>query len=680
MKKENIKDIKLTKKQLSLVNDQTYPNYLISCAGTGKTEIIANKIINLIKSGIALNKIALITFTNKATHEMKERLHTLLYQEYLKTNNGFLRSQIDYLGFAEINTIHTFCLNLLQTYGLQINIAPNFIVSNFSFEIKNIIFDEFKKYYENTNDSLIPSYKIVEIIKDLYDESAERELEINFTELPNSNDEIDKIKLTIKKIYQIVVKRIEDEKFSKNVLTPNDLIKYSIKLFQDKHTAKLIANEYSYVFVDEFQDTNQNQFNLLKLMMKNGSKIFIAGDQNQSIYSFRGADLTNFNKMISEMKVESSGQILTENFRADANLLKEINSIFNSKFYFNKTHLNFKHTNLVGLNKGKIKNSVNIIYSSNLYEVIMQIIADGKTYNDIAILCRTNNELNQCAAILNKAQIPAVVYGGKSFYKSAYIIDVYKILYALVYAGKINDQEMVYTQFYLSYKKYSNENFKNLFLNLKYDVKKMSLSNFLNSLYEKTFIIKYLKDFNYQQELANLYKLMDLCRNYNNISSPFIEFISFLDIMISIEKEEEQAEIPFNKIKNAVAISTIHKAKGLSFNNVIIPFIDKNLYSARTKPKVVLDEDNTFGLDADYVFANNDNTIKDSLYQTILKRKTINYLEEELRILFVAMTRAKEKVWLLTSNSRNKLEYRIKKNNNYISYFKWLNALVSIKK
>lgn len=432
--------------------------------------------------------------------------------------------------------------------------------------------------------------------------------------------------------------------------------------------------------MDEFQDTNQNQFNLLKLMMKNGSKIFIAGDQNQSIYSFRGADLTNFNKMISEMKVESSGQILTENFRADANLLKEINSIFNSKFYFNKTHLNFKHTNLVGLNKGKIKNSVNIIYSSNLYEVIMQIIADGKTYNDIAILCRTNNELNQCAAILNKAQIPAVVYGGKSFYKSAYIIDVYKILYALVYAGKINDQEMVYTQFYLSYKKYSNENFKNLFLNLKYDVKKMSLSNFLNSLYEKTFIIKYLKDFNYQQELANLYKLMDLCRNYNNISSPFIEFISFLDIMISIEKEEEQAEIPFNKIKNAVAISTIHKAKGLSFNNVIIPFIDKNLYSARTKPKVVLDEDNTFGLDADYVFANNDNTIKDSLYQTILKRKTINYLEEELRILFVAMTRAKEKVWLLTSNSRNKLEYRIKKNNNYISYFKWLNALVSIKK
>lgn len=557
---------------------------------------------------------------------------------------------------------------------MQINISPNFKISNFTFEAKNIIFDELKKHFNSVNTSLIPSYKMVDLINYLYSQNADKGIEVNIDDFLFNNqiELIDKIKLAIKEIYIDATNEIEKSKFSKNILTPNDLIKYAVKLMQDKQTAKLIAQQFSYLFVDEFQDTSSTQFNLITSMMDNGVNVFVAGDTNQSIYEFRGANKDNFKNMITQINSKNVGQTLSENFRADNNLLQNINYIFKSTFTFNNKKINFEHIDFQNISLGIIENSMNILYSSRIDDTVNKSLLGSSSYNGISILCRNNYELRECSIVLKNANIPTIVYGGKSFYKSPYIIDVCKILTSLIYSCELNDHEMQYTEFYMSFCKANNDNtFNQLMDELRHTIKRQSVSNFLNQLYEKSFIIKYLQKLNNQQEIANLYKLIDMSRNYKQASYQAIEFVEFLNIMISTGKEEEQAEIPFNKIKNAVTLSTIHRAKGLSFETVIIPYIDRNLYRPNSRPKVIFEKGSSLGIDCKSLFSKQEQNLIDTDFEQSFSDKIIKNLEEELRIFYVAMTRAKKHVFFACEKPYEKLKYKMSLPN-YTSYFKWL--------
>lgn len=160
--KQKIKE--LTTKQSSIVASETYPQYLKAGAGTGKTEVLVQKIIHILNndSSSDISNFAIITFTNKATEEMKRRISDILYKNWISDGNQRTRKNIDVVSMSNISTIHLFCENLIREFGLQINISPNFKVKSFKKQSDEIVSNILNKYWDK---SLLREFQSFTIIR-----------------------------------------------------------------------------------------------------------------------------------------------------------------------------------------------------------------------------------------------------------------------------------------------------------------------------------------------------------------------------------------------------------------------------------------------------------------------------------------------------------------------------------
>lgn len=692
----------LTPKQQEIVDNEIFPNYVKAGAGTGKTEVVVQKILKLLQTNKAtLDQFAIITFTNKATNEMKERLIDRLYMLYLKESNNIkLRRQIEISNILDISTIHSFCEGIIRKFGMNINIPTNFSISSFKFEIDEIVAKNLNEYANNPIFKDIQLFKIKDYIKKFYNDNEGRGIVI-------PSDAISRLKVTdndsfwnefrklFLEIYLKCYDEIEKEKREKNILTQNDLIKLSAKLLQDKYVAKSIATKYKYLFIDEFQDTSIDQFNLVKAFIDNGVNVFVVGDEKQSIYKFRGSDISSFYEMtdiISEIKRKTTNDkkdiFINENFRTDYELLQNINTIFNSDFYFAKNKIHFKNLALDKIDSLKkepsaVKNSLQIYYKKDIATIIRRLIATenikGKPirYKDIAVLCRRNVDLDEIVTQLKEQGIPTEVVGGKGYFRAKEIIDTYKILNAIINKGKIEKEELKFTDYYKAYIS-TKANFDDLLNELNVTIRENLISNFLDILYKKSGILKYYKYFKNYQAIANLQKLQNISREkmYEEGVQP-VDFLQYLDIMISTNQEEDEAEILKNdREEGAVSIYSIHKAKGLDFKIVIIPDFDLNLNRPGTKPKIIstFEKDKIMlGFNSYQLFVDdNDKKHKDPVYERLLKDYTLANLEEEIRILYVAMTRARHLLIFANKDSKEKNIAEFNKNQYFTSYLRWL--------
>ena len=698
---------KLTQKQQSIVDNEIFPNFVKAGAGTGKTEVVVQKILKLLQGGKAtLDQFAIITFTNKATNEMKERLIDRLYMSYLKDSaNEKLRRQIEISNILDISTIHSFCEGIIRKFGMNINIPTNFAISSFKYEIDEIVASILNEYASNPLFKDIQLYRIKDYIKRFYNENEGRGIVI-------PKDALSKLKVTGKgdfwnefrklfvEIYLKCYDEIESMKRERNVLTQNDLIKLSARLLQDKYVAKSISSKYRYLFIDEFQDTSIDQFNLVKAFIDNGVKVFVVGDEKQSIYKFRGSDISSFYEMtdiISEIKKRNENDkqeiFINENFRTDYELLNDINTIFNSNFYFAKNRIRFDNlaldkTDVLKKEPKATANPLQVYYEKDIATIVRRLIATqtikGKPikYKDIAVLCRRNADLDEHALQLKEQGIPIEVVGGKGFYRAKEIIDTYKILNAIINKGKLEKEELKFTDYYKAYIS-NKDNFDDLIEELGVSIRENVISNFLDILYKKSGIIKYYKYFKNYQAIANLQKLQNISREkmYEEGVQP-VDFLQYLDIMISTNQEEDEAELSKqDKEEGAVSLYSIHKAKGLDFKVVIIPDFDLNLNRPATKPKIIsiFDKDNILlGFNSYQLFTNEeDKKFSDPMYEYLIRDYTLANLEEEIRILYVAMTRAKHLLVLANKDSKffNNVEFN--RNPYIVSYLRWLSEIDS---
>lgn len=698
---------KLTQKQQSIVDNEIFPNFVKAGAGTGKTEVVVQKILKLLQGGKAtLDQFAIITFTNKATNEMKERLIDRLYMSYLKdSSNEKLRRQIEISNILDISTIHSFCEGIIRKFGMNINIPTNFTISSFKYEIDEIVASILNEYASNPIFKDIQLYRIKDYIKRFYNENEGRGIVI-------PKDALSKLKVTGKgdfwnefrklfvEIYLKCYDEIESMKRERNVLTQNDLIKLSARLLQDKYVAKSISSKYRYLFIDEFQDTSIDQFNLVKAFIDNGVKVFVVGDEKQSIYKFRGSDISSFYEMtdiISEIKKRNENDkqeiFINENFRTDYELLNDINTIFNSNFYFAKNRIRFDNlaldkTDVLKKEPKATENPLQVYYEKDVATIVRRLIATqtikGKPikYKDIAVLCRRNADLDEHALQLKEQGIPIEVVGGKGFYRAKEIIDTYKILNAIINKGKLEKEELKFTDYYKAYIS-TKDNFDDLIDELSVTIRENVISNFLDILYKKSGIIKYYKYFKNYQAIANLQKLQNISREkmYEEGVQP-VDFLQYLDIMISTNQEEDEAELSKqDKEEGAVSLYSIHKAKGLDFKVVIIPDFDLNLNRPATKPKIIsiFDKDNILlGFNSYQLFTNEeDKQFSDPMYEYLIRDYTLANLEEEIRILYVAMTRAKHLLVLANKNSKffNNVEFN--RSQYIVSYLRWLSEIDS---
>lgn len=705
-----------TTKQREVIKSDNYPSYLKAGAGTGKTEVLVQKIVDIIahKEGIGLDNFAIITFTNKATDEMKERIGDRLYYEWLKhskSNDGnkdkeFMRKQAEICNMLYIATIHGFCEKILRKYGLNIGIALNFKIKSIKHKLKLTIGEVAEKYYNTYEEEFahIREYKIVELLESIYQDInnkgivLDKDIIAEFHFIEEGNEYWNKMKDILLNMYSEIDCKMEEYKQENNILCVDDLIKKTAEVVQIEYVLNKVADKYKYVFIDEYQDSNKSQNDLVNALKDKGVKVFLVGDDKQSIYAFRGADIQNSKNMFDNI-YKPNYQTRTileinENFRTDWVLLRKINEVFRYRYFYNGSQLDFPNMELDKIESLKneeegIVNPFRISFKRSVIEIINELydkeeIRDGDNvrkvrYSDIGVLCRSNFDLDVLGNQLKIAKIPVEILGGKGFFRAKEVIDTYKVINSAIQQNQLHQDEVYFTDYYSALCENSIELcLDTLLKELEVELKINTVEGVLNFLYERTGIVEYYKRKKQLQAVGNLNKLIDKARDLmdKDFIQP-IQFVEYLGNMIITGQEDEEAPVTQdNNIEGCVKLYSIHKAKGLAFNIVIIPKIEKNLTRDSTRKKVILDVENKqMAIDARAVYEGEE----DRDYNRLLQDDQKEVLEEELRILYVGLTRPKHLLILSTERDKKIINSKYE-DQSWLGWIKKINNGEFIKK
>jgi DNA helicase-2/ATP-dependent DNA helicase PcrA len=591
------KDI-LNEKQLHIVKNADGPCLILAGAGSGKTRVLVYRVCYLIENGVSPANILLLTFTNKAAKEMIERVEKIL-SVYPKGLIG--------------GTFHHVANLLLKMYGKEMDLSPNFTIidEEDSISILKEIIENIEKKDLFPHPSKIKEFISLSINKC---ESLRETIITHFPEYTHLISEVE----NINKKYQKVKKNL-------NQLDYDDLLVWWYKMMKDGKIGTKISNRFKYILVDEYHDTNRLQAKILYLLSKTHRNIMVVGDDAQSIYSFRGATISN---IIEFPKIYPDAKIfyLDINYRSTPEILNFANNVISH----NKVQF---HKKLISMRKNGVKPV--IARCRNMKEEaifvaqrINKLLDLGVEPKDIGVLFRSRYQAAELEIELSKLKIPYIIRGGLRFFEQAHIKDIvayyrllenfkdvlsWKRIFNLCEGiGEKTAKDLVD----LILKTENLEQFKKKLKEIKFrekgkeslnknielieNLKNTSLLDgielILNSGY-KNYLTKKYRDFTERMEdIKNLKEIVSL---YSNISN----FISEASL-----QEYSKGESP--NVKNAIILSTIHQAKGLEWRIVFIIGVSDNHFP--------------------HPYSKND----------------ISLLEEERRIFYVAITRAKEDLYI----------------------------------
>jgi len=594
----------LNKEQIKAVKNMDGPMLVMAGAGSGKTKVLTTRIAYMIDRGIDPYNILAITFTNKAANEMKERIIKLIG---------------DKARMMQISTFHSFGLTIIKKYFEYVNLNKNFTIID-SDDALSLI----KKLVKDSG--FDPKHYSPKTIRNKIS-SAKNEL--------MSPDELDKF--TCNELDSLVVsiyRKYQDRLIANNSVDFDDLLLLPIKIFKSHpEVLKMYQEEYKYILIDEYQDTNQVQYILTKMLSAKYKNICVVGDQDQSIYGFRGSNyrnILNFEKDYPNATVI----MLEENYRSTKTILGAANDIIaNNK---NRKDKNLWTSNEVG---DKITSKRCMDEKDEAAYVVSEInklISSGVSHNNIAILYRTNAMSRNIEENMLGENIPYKIVGSFYFYNRREIKDLISYL-RLIYntSDDISLSRIINvpkrkiglkTLEKISLKAI-NENksmfdaiesgkeleFKKLILELIKDGEEMSLTELVDDILDKTGIKKELESENTIESIARLENLEEFKSITLNFEARY-GIISLEDFLNEISLVSDIEEAKDNK--DVVTMMTVHAAKGLEFDYVFLVGMEENLF-----PHIRSISDNS-------------------------------ELEEERRLCYVAVTRAKKKLYITSVNSR----------------------------
>jgi len=661
--------------QQTAVESEKYPIYLQAGAGSGKTHSLVAKVIHILETDpdADLSNMAIITYTNKATDELYIRLQTALYQQWLHNRESDsakeLLQQAYQCNTAQISTIHGFCERLLSEYGHVQNLPNTFEIRSFKQDIRELAIQQINHAAEEGILQDIPQYTLLDMVQTMMETASNREIVLAESDIETQifdtkdNEFYNAFKPILLKICVKIEQALAERKREKNAVSVDDFCRYALKLLDDPYALSRISKQYRYVFIDELQDTSFNQFALLQKLIGAGVRAFVIGDKKQSIYGFRGADVQNAKRI--EALVGHHGKIdLNVNYRTDPALLGKINAIFAQKFSYAKTPLDFPQQALEsGRKTNQCKDPLRMVFGEGIPCTIANILEEVKIgsrpaeHGDIAILCRRNFELKQVAKRLRAKNIPVEVMGGKGFYATVEVVDTFKMLYALLHKLPSAMLETRNTFYCRSILQSGEANaFEDFLHEMDGVVKTSAMDRILAVLYEKSGIISYLRRKKQYQAVANLQKLSDKVHTVplSGTAKP-LQFVRFLEAMISSGKVEDEAEVPSeDRARGVITLCTIHKAKGLEFPIVVIPFADMPLVRKNTGPKIILAADRGIDLAFHSDWLSRGGQL-DLEYKKASEQSVKLAIEEELRIFYVACTRAEHMLVLSCGGSERRV-------------------------
>lgn len=592
----------LNKEQKEAVEHINGPCLVLAGAGSGKTKVLTTRIANLINNGIDSYNILAITFTNKAAKEMRSRINNIVDEN-----------------FAFVGTFHSLGVRIIRENYEVLGLARNFTIIDGD-DALSIIKKILKDFNLNVKE-YSPSYiknKISFIKNEML---SQAEIEKHF------NTDFDKVVVRIYEEYLNILRR-------NNTVDFDDLLLLPVKLFNNhKDILEKYQERYKYILVDEYQDTNEVQYKLIKLLGKKYKNVFVVGDVNQSIYGFRWS---NYRNILNFEKDYKDALIITlnQNYRSTNTILNAANSVIKNNESKKEVHLYSDLGDGVKINYKKAMDDKEEI--KYVVKEIKKLLNDGYDYKDIAILYRTNAQARAIEEGILKENWPYKVVGSYYFYKRKEIKDL--ICYLRLIANPSDDISLkrvinypkrgignksieeieliassLNTSMFDCLMKPKEIEFKKLIENLKEKAKDLDLTELIDVLLEDSGIKKELENdpsLEAQIRLDNLMEFRSITESYQNDTGS----VNLEDFLEDISLVADSADHSDND--NTIYLMTIHAAKGLEFKGVFLIGMEEGILP----------------------HANSLDTKED--------------LEEERRLCYVAITRAKEKLFITNAKRR----------------------------
>ena len=599
------------------------PLMVIAGAGSGKTRVLTYKIIHLLKKGVSPFNILALTFTNKAAKEMKQRISKL-------TNDNQAKS-------IWMGTFHSVFARILRSESELVGFPPNFTIYD-SYDSEKLISNIIKEM--NLNKDFYKAKGIKNRVSSLKNSFITPKNYFNQPELIESDKLANRIQFG--EIYRNYVNRC----FKSAVMDFDDLLLKTNQLLNSSpETLIKYQKIFKYILVDEYQDTNYSQYLIIKSLADRYQNLCVVGDDSQSIYSFRGANIDNilnFKKNYPECTTYK----LEQNYRSSKNIVEGANSLIKkNKYKIDKNiwTLNDSGSKII-LNRSQNDSDEGRFVASNIFEEKNNNQLNNGSF---AVLYRTNAQSRSIEDALRKANIDYQVFGGLSFYQRKEIKDVTAYLRLVVNSNDeesfrrivnfpprgiglktleklliISERENISMYDAINiidkYPKLFNKgvmgritDFRNLIESLKIESKTKNADYVLTNVINGSGIIDFYRNEGSVESINRIENIEELRSGINDF---ILEQKELADGDTSITRYLQDislySETDKSYSSDRVSLMTIHMAKGLEFNVVYVVGIEENLFPS------------------------------------ILSLNSSEDLEEERRLFYVAMTRAKDKLIL----------------------------------
>ena len=595
----------LNEKQKEAVLYNEGPLLIIAGAGAGKTKTLTTKIAYLIEEGFAYPyNVLAITFTNKAAKEMKDRLYGLI---------GDLAKKV------QVSTFHSFGLKLLRENYQKLGYEANFVIMDSDDSltvVKKIVKDlgyDPKIYNPRAIRNKISSCKNEMMTPEMYERYAVSDYE---------------------KVMQKVYEKYEKKLKKNNSVDFDDLLLLPIKLFKENPSVlQKYQDLYQYILIDEYQDTNEAQYILSKLISAKNRKITCVGDDSQSIYSFRGANYKNILNFEKDYK-DAKTILLEENYRSTSTILDAANQVI-------KNNTQRKDKNLwTSRGKGEKIKYYRAYNEKDEAQYVIRKIKELRNkeveYKDIAVLYRTNAQSRVLEEEMLKENMPYRVIGSFYFYSRKEIKDLIAYL-RLIHNSKDNvsllrvintpkrgiglrtienlteKADAEETSIYEAISSGKELEFKKMLEQLKSLSEELTLTELIDKVLDASGMRQELeseKTLEAEVRLENLEEFKSITKSFEEREG-LISLEDFLLEISLISDVEEYKDDP-----NRISLMTVHSVKGLEFNHVFVVGMEEGIFPHMN-----------------------------SLMET-------SELEEERRLCYVAITRAKDDLHLINARRR----------------------------
>jgi DNA helicase-2/ATP-dependent DNA helicase PcrA len=607
----------LNDKQYEAVTKTEGPCLVIAGAGSGKTKVLTHKIAYLMgEKNVKPWEILAITFTNKAANEMKERVTKLVG---------------DVANDMWIGTFHSICVRILRKYIDRIGFDSSFVIFDTS-DQKTLIKQILKA--KELDDKMFSDKSVLYEISNAKNEMLEPE-----TYLARAHGDFRKE--TIGEVYKIYQKRLKEN----NAIDFDDIINFVIKILMENPDAlEYYTEKFKYVLVDEYQDTNKAQFTLVTLLASKYGNITVVGDNDQGIYSFRGADISN---ILNFEKDFPGTQIikLEQNYRCTQNILNAANAVIknNETKYEKKLWTSNENGALPMVFRGEDEYD-----EANFVTRKIMSLKSSEYYknSDFAILYRMNSQSRSIEDVLRREDIPYKIIGGLKFYERKEIKDTIAYLRLIQNTNDnlslsrvinepkrgvgntslanveaiANDNGVSMFEIIKNADKYgltrvysNTREFVELIDDLHNKKDGMNISDLVKQILQRSGYTQSLKNENTveaENRIENLDEFLTVAQEFEEqmADSTLEEFLEGITLSSDIDNLEETEE--------TVTLMTLHSAKGLEFPVVFLVGMEEGIFPG---------------------------------YKSIGETKE---LEEERRLCYVGITRAKEYLFMTCAKQR----------------------------